>query len=289
MRDLIKILILIVPFSLLSQTRIYKGFLGKSPIELITKSYSDGVVNAIYVYSNFDTPIKIDGNYKNGELILREKTDEKLKAQLKFENFSTSQANLTGKWIDAKNLKEYKIKLTKVYEFESYDKVEITSLEVLQNESTDKHYFKTIVKKDFKEILKVIGLKIFEKRTDKLIQSFELDCDYRHFNNIYTSDYNFDNITDFSIFEFSYAGPNTSSIYFLMNPITEKYEKADFEGNSLEFDNEKKLIYEHNQCCAGNAHMNATYKVVNNKMVLIKKKCIKYNNEKDNFEETECN
>ena len=50
MRDLIKILILIVPFSLLSQTRIYKGFLGKSPIELITKSYSDGVVNAIYVY-----------------------------------------------------------------------------------------------------------------------------------------------------------------------------------------------------------------------------------------------
>jgi hypothetical protein len=34
--------------------------------------------------------------------------------------------------------------------------------------------------------------------------------------------------------------------------------------------------------------MNATFKVVNNKMVLIEKKCLEYDDEKEDFIETEC-
>ncbi|MEJ6600880.1 MAG: hypothetical protein QNL36_12275, partial [Crocinitomicaceae bacterium] len=61
-----------------------------------------------------------------------------------------------------------------------------------------------------------------------------------------------------------------------------------FSGTSLEFDYDSKLIYEHNQCCAGRGHMNATYEVVNSKMVLIEKKCSEYDDETEDFIETEC-
>ncbi len=69
--------------------------------------------------------------------------------------------------------------------------------------------------------------------------------------NITVDDYNFDGIQDFSVFETSYAGPNTSSLYFLYDLKSKKFFKSDFNGVSLEFDMKKKEIFELNQCCAG--------------------------------------
>src|SRR3712207_8121262 len=43
----------------------------------------------------------------------------------------------------------------------------------------------------------------------------------------------FDGLVDFSVFESSYAGPNTSSIYILAIPNSEKYVVSDFSGTSL--------------------------------------------------------
>jgi hypothetical protein len=34
--------------------------------------------------------------------------------------------------------------------------------------------------------------------------------------------------------------------------------------------------------------MNATYKVVNNEMVLVEKKCLEYDDEKEDYIETDC-
>ena len=73
---------------------------------------------------------------------------------------------------------------------------------------------------------------------------------------------------------------STSSIYILRNPNSDQHTKSDFSGTSLEFDYDSKLIYEHNQCCAGRSHMNVTYKVVNNQMVLIEKKCLELSKKK---------
>lgn len=289
MKSILNLLMIIIPSLLFSQTRIYKGFLDKYPITLITNSYSDGAVNAMYVYDNHDTPIGILGNYKNGKLRLTEKDKkDKVTAILEFSNYEPKGIDLTGRWINKTTSKEYTLKLRKVTDFNSYDSTTFSDLEILQAESTKTHYFKTIVSKKDNEMAQVIGLKIFEKKTDKLVQSFKIDCEYRYFNNVYIDDYNFDKIDDFSIFEASYAGPNTSNLYFLYNPKTQKYFLSDYEGTSLEFDSEKKLVYEHNQCCAGSSHMDAVYKIVNNKMVLIQKKCTQYDEKKDDFVEVKC-
>mgnify|MGYP006915287135 FL=1 len=128
-------------------------------------------------------------------------------------------------------------------------------------------------------------MKIFEKKTDRLIQQIHMDCQLVGLDNISTDDYNFDGLPDFAVFESSYAGPNTSSLYFLYNPVTKKFFNSEFSGTSLEFDKDKKCVYEHNQCCAGTSHTTAVYKVVNNKMVLVEQHCYIWSEKKQDLVE----
>lgn len=289
MRITLLLLLVLTSITVKSQSS-YSGNLGKYPIKLIMYHYSDGVSLAYYVYDKFDTPITINGNLKNGELNLFEKDSAgQNSATLTFNDFKESNNKIDGKWISAYKSKTYPISLKKDFDIEYGDSVEWTSKELIQSNSTKEHYFKTIITKEKGEFYgRISGIKIFQKKTDKLIQTIELDCQLFGIDNVSIGDYNFDGLDDFSVFEASYAGPNTSSIYILRVPNSDKYLTSNFSGTSLEFDNDAKLIYEHNQCCAGRSHMNATYKVVNNEMVLIEQKCLEYNEEKEDFIETDC-
>ncbi|NQY31492.1 MAG: hypothetical protein HRT69_18745 [Flavobacteriaceae bacterium] len=268
----------------------YSGFLGKSPITLVTYHYSDGVSRAFYVYDKYDTPIIINGNLNEQELQLFERNPKgEILASLNFLNFKKEDKSITGKWINTDSTKSYEISLKKDFDINYGDNVEWQPKELLQSNSTKNHYFKTIITKVKGRFYgRVSGVKIFEKRTDRLIQTIKLDCQLFGIDNVNVNDYNFDDIQDFSVFEASYAGPNTSRVYILKDSNSEKYFVSDFNGTSLDFDKDSKLIYEHNQCCAGRGHMNATYKVVNNKMVLIKQTCLKYDEEKEDYIETKC-
>lgn len=287
----LNLLILFLLFSIAGKSQSsYSGYLGKFPITLVLYHYSDGVSLAYYSYDNYDSPIIINGNLKKGELKLFEKDENgNNSATLVFENFEESNKEIKGEWIKSVDSKTYQITLKKDFDIGYGDNLEWTNKELLQSKSTKEHYFKTIITKEKGDFsARISGVKIFQKKTDKLIQSIKLDCQLFGMDNISVGDYNFDGIEDFSVFEASHAGPNTSSIYILRNPNSDKYLKSNFSGTSLKFDNDSKLIYEHNQCCAGRSHMNVTYKVVENKMILIEKKCLEYNEEKEDFIETEC-
>lgn len=268
-----------------SQVRIFSGHIDKYPIQLVTYSYSDGDTRAIYAYDKHDTPIIIDGRQKNDSLCLVE-GGETEGAKLEFANFNSENKEIKGKWI-TKN-KQLDIKLIKLHEFDSYDKTAFSTIELMQPVSTVNNYFKLLISKNEGDDIQVIGVRVYEKKTDRLVQEFGLDCQFWGLNNISVSDYNFDGVDDFSVFESSYAGPNTSSIYILNNPKTGLYFISQISGISLQFDYAAKLIYEHNQCCAGRMHMNATYKLVDNKMVVIEQKCLEYDDEKEEFIEKAC-
>lgn len=51
----------------------YSGFITRYPIELVTDIYSDGDARAIYAYSNYDEPMVINGELKQGVLTLNGK------------------------------------------------------------------------------------------------------------------------------------------------------------------------------------------------------------------------
>jgi hypothetical protein len=117
-------------------------------------------------------------------------------------------------------------------------------------------------------------MKIYEKKTDVLIQRIDIDNVYRGIYSVSIGDYNFDGLDDFSIFETSYAGPNTSSNYYLFDAKTKKYFLSDITGVSLEFDSKNKTIIERNQCCAGSRILINHYKLKSNKMILFKEECL---------------
>lgn len=273
-----------------SQTS-YSGFIDKYPIELVTHIYGDGDVRAFYVYTKYDEPITIDGTLNDELLTLFEKDSlDSTTASLVFNDFKTDYTFIYGLWKDHKTKKELKITLTKVFEVDFGDSIHWENKELLQPVSIKDRYFKLVLSKvrgDF--YAKVTSVKIFEKKTDKLIQEISnIECQLWGLDNISIDDYNFDGVIDFSIFEQSYAGPNTSRLYFLFNSKTGEYFKSSFKGTSLEFDQTTKRIYEHNQSCAGHCHMNAEYKVINNKMVLVKKTCLAYDEKTEEYINVKC-
>lgn len=280
---------LLTSFNLFGQTS-YVGTIDKYPIELVADISSDGFVNSFYVYTKFDQPINIDGTFKNGLLTLVEKDNfGKEKAYLVFKNFDSNNANIEGIWRDVNSNNELKISLTKSFSIDDGDDIEWESKELLQPVSLKDQYFKLIISKEKGSFFeKVTGVKIIEKKTDRLIQQINFECQLLGLNNVSVFDYNFDGISDFSIFEQSYAGPNTSSLYFLYDPKTSEFFNSNFEGTSLEFNPKTKRIYEHNQCCAGRSHIEAEYKLVNNKMVLIKKTCLEYDEKTKEFKKVKC-
>jgi hypothetical protein len=288
MKQIITILLIISSIQSFSQIRIYSGYVDKYPIHLVTYSYSDGDTRAIYSYDKHDTPIIINGRQKNDSLVLFEK-NEKGEAKLEFAGFNPENKEILGRWISQDKLIIFDIKLTKLHEFDSYDRTAFEKLELMQPESTKENYFKLLISKKEGEDIRVVGVRVYEKQTDRLIQELELDCQFWGLNNISVGDYNFDGVDDFSVFESSYAGPNTSSIYLLKDTKSDMYFISEISGISLEFDSGEKLIYEHNQCCAGRSQMNATYKLVDNKMVLIEQRCLEYDDEKEDFIEKDCN
>lgn len=278
MRKLFLLLTLFLTVQNLFAQTTYIGFIDKYPIELLTNIYSDGDARAIYSYTNFDEPIIINGNLKNGKLIFFEKDkNNKNTATLQFDNFNSKEANLQGVWTDLKTQKKLIITLNKSFDIEYGEDILWEDREIIQPVSLGNKYLKLVISKTKEDFYsKVTAVKIYEKKTDKLLQKINLECQLRGLNNISVDDYNFDGINDFSVFESSYAGPNTSSIYFLYDTKTKQYFESDFSGVSLEFDKKTKKIFERNQCCAGSTVTTAEYKVVNNQMILLKQRCFKW-------------
>ncbi|TAJ51315.1 MAG: hypothetical protein EPO58_12815 [Chitinophagaceae bacterium] len=276
--------ILLTVFNVSGQT-VYSGFIDKYPIELVTDISNGGPVKAIYgvySYSGQDDPIIIDGVLQKGKAIFYEKDKNyKNRALLSFENFDTHSASLEGTWTDLRKNRKLKISLAKSFDINYGDSVEWTDREILQSAALDNQYFKLLVSKVKGRFYpSVTGVKIFEKKTDKLLQKILVESESLSLDNISVGDYNFDGIKEFSVFENFYAGPNTSRIYFLFDTAKNTYFRSDFAGVSLTFDDKQKNIFELNQCCGGRQYTTATYKVVNNKMVLIEQHCYIWSEEK---------
>lgn len=290
MKQNITLLIAFVTTVFASAQISYTGFIDKYPIELVTNIYSDGVGSAIYAYSNHDTPIDLDAKMVQKTLTLIEKDKNgKQNAKFIFQNYNSKSADLSGIWKDNSG-KELKINLKKVFDLDEYKNRDFSGKEILQSVSFKDKYFKLILAKEKNDFeAKVTGVKIIEKKTDKLIQQFDVDCQLLGVNSISIDDYNFDGIADFSVYEGGTAGPDSTSLYFLYDPKTGKYFESSFSGTSLEFDSKTKRIYEHNQCCAGRSFIKAEYKVVNNKMILLKQTCMEYDDKTGDYKKIKCN
>lgn len=252
----------------------YTGFIGKYPIELVADVHTGVTINAFYVYTAYDEPIKLEGNFQNGELTFFEKdVIGKKSARMIFQKFDSESDSVHGVWMDLKTNKKLNITLAKQNDL---------SIGIIQATAIDDKYFRIVT-----DYSNVSAIKIYQKKTDKLLQKFDVNCRYWGLHTFNLGDFNFDGITDFSIFESSFAGPNTSSLYFLCDPKTKTFFESHITGVSLEFDQKTKRITETNQCCAGSIITKSSYKLVKNEMVLVKEQCFRWSEKKQELVERE--
>lgn len=239
----------------------YEGKIGNYPIEMvlnIDRNFSDG----IYIYSKYNEPIFIKGTIENNHLTLFEQNKNVKTAKFYFENFEDGKDEYYGTWTNLKTKAQLKFNLKKNPNQKS----------ILQFDSTKQFYFRGV--EDNEEY----NLLIIDKKSNQIFQKMKLEeCGFDSIYDISVGDYNFDGYEDFSSCMQSYAGPNTSKTYFLFDAKKNQFFTSGFYGTSLEFDSQKKQIIETNQCCAGASIIKNIYKVQQNKMVLVKEHCYKWN------------
>jgi len=267
----------------------YTGTIGSLPIEL---TLEDGGTSrsvqqqGMYVYTKFDTPIKVVGTLKHGTLTLTERDSHgKAMGVFTVSAFLANRASYTGTWKNLATGQQLPLVLTRRFDLWA-SPPPAGPLLLGQYASLPGIYFQEVLAKDSETgSLAVSQVRLLQKKTDRLVQQFEVECEHQGLTSIVVGDYNFDGHPDFAVFEHGYAGPNTSSLYFLYNPATKRFEGSGFEGISLEFDAAKKRIYERNSCCAGTSVTTVVYKLVKNKMVALEKHCFRWSEKKKDLVE----
>jgi len=246
----------------------YVGTVGGAPIELALNDTAEGQLAGVYMYAKFGTPIALGGQLKRGVLTLTEKDARgKAAATLTIPTFTAQVSPLTGTWRSLATGKSLPVTLA----------VEASQGELLQAEALKDCYVKLVLADPLGETdNRVVAVKLFAKKTNRLVQELKVDCESHGIFSVEVGDYNFDGLPDFSVFESSYAGPNTSSLYFLYDPARRRYVDSGYAGTSLEFDAKKRRVYERNSCCAGSSVITVEYKVVRNKLVELARHCYRW-------------
>lgn len=272
---------------------VYKGAVGNYPVEFLIDSYSDGDANAVYAYDRFDKPIRISGRQDAGGLFLVERNFEAADTTtMRFDGARIGDDSLRGAWFNVRSGRRFEIRLARTADLENNSGESFTDLPILQDAELDSAYFRLLVSREKGAGTSVTGIRIHHKGDDRLLQELRFNTAFIGLSGISVGDFNFDGHPEFSVFEGSYAGPNTSSLYFLYDPRTARYFESEISGVSLEFDPVRKRITEVNQCCAGSQIMHIEYKLVRNKMVQTGSKCFKWNHKTEKLEERpakECN
>ncbi len=259
----------------------YVGTVGTVPIELALNSVDQGQLTGAYLYSKIGTPIGLGGQLKQGVLTLTEQDARgKPAATLTISAFAARAPRLTGTWRSLATGQQLPVVLTPLPKRGAH-------YELLQMESLKNGYFQAVLAGEpgSGEGSRVVAVRLLAKKTNRLVQQFAVDCQSQGVYSVALGDFNFDGYPDFSVFESSYAGPNTSSLYYLYNPATQRYAPSGYEGTSLEFDARKRRVYERNSCCAGSSVTTVEYKVVRNRLVALARHCYRWDDKKEELVE----
>tara|TARA_R110001592_G_scaffold7224_1_gene40774 strand:+ start:566 stop:1432 length:867 start_codon:yes stop_codon:yes gene_type:complete len=287
MKLFLYVLLVAISNCIIAQTTVYSGSADEQIISFTVYAFSDDYTAALSIEGASESPLKFVGKL-TGETLVLVRQEKNIDDTIIFHDFDPNDSDAVGEWKSKGLDKKITINLKREISFEYYDSQVFESLELLQPESTNEHYFKFVVSQELKKTTRVKGLKIYNKANGTLEQEISLNCDYSVINRLNFGDFNFDGVTDISIFEASYTGLNSSHIYILRDPKNNEYFVSNYEGVSLEFDYKNELIYERNSCCMGNEYSTAKYRVENNEMVLISEECFKYDTEKEDFIQVKC-
>lgn len=266
---------------------LYRGQLGRQPIELFGR-FEHEYVQAGYLYTRHDTPIVLRGRIADGVAELEElNVAGQPSARIRLTDFDPGAEAWQGEWQSIEGGRRLPIRLSRVFSIEA-SKDNTFEYSYPQLASLDDRYFRLSVSRVGADYYpRVRAIEIFRKGSDELLQTLQVDTEFRGVSSLRVGDYNFDEWPDLSLFAASHAGPNTTSVFFLQGEDG-LFELAEFHGTSLEFDADEKLVHERNSCCAGRLFMHATHRVVGKQLELVERRCWEYDEALDDHVERSC-
>ena len=152
-----------------------------------------------------------------------------------------------------------KINLHKTFEYNkngdhSLRKEEFSNIDYLQLNSTKDFYFKVVVSKKKNEKEQIVGIKIYSKHDDHLIQTIRgiKGCEFNSSVSIITNegfDFNFDgDNNDFFLVKDRVYGPNNTAEYYVYDKTQQQFVKLNLEGNDFHFDDQEKAATSYKTC-----------------------------------------
>ena len=192
-----------------------------------------------------------------------------------------------------------------VYRTSEEEVADIWDTKIIDEQEVDDYILQLVASKEENDYASHwLYLQVLDKATKQPLQQLEIDS-YGIGDSFRFGDFNFDGHTDFSLLEGYGVLDNSTQLYFLFDPQTKTFDMSDIYGSNLEFDDATQTITSSSRCCAGSEGSNATYCIVDNKMVLIEQYCYRvkkeYNEEGEEigywldedgyevFEDVDCN
>jgi hypothetical protein len=276
----------------------YTGQLGGARIEMLVGQIDPAVGGmGVYLYSKVGTPILLNSKMHRGALVLTEytadrpvtqqnllKTKFKPTATLTVPAFSFGAAVLHGTWRSLATKRQLPLTLTLTTGPDDAGTATAPPTALQMDAATD-YYFKTLLTgKGNAPATRVKAVQVIEKKTNRIIQQFPVNCRAIGQHSVSVDDYNFDGLLDFSIYEddaqnsdlASLGYNNTTNYYFLYDPAAKQFIASDFQGIGLKFDAQKKRVYRYFLMNSGTRSVvtKAEYRVVDNRLVLIAQQSI---------------
>lgn len=263
----------------------YSGFVGSFPVEFVVNSLAKSEslsVKGVYMYTRYNDPIPLVGTYTAKQLKLYEQDERKKKrANFTFHNYSQENDTVLGMWHNLRTKDSLLVTLHKEYDFLDMNNSDslINSVGLLQVALSKRFFFRIFVKPEQTNSFgnaRVPAFAIYEKGSGRLMQRIMSDeREYPAFlgvADIDVGDYNFDNITDFSICDILTTKGFTRE-YFLYDPKQKRFFNSGFNLAWPEFLPKKKTIVDWHSNI--DSDLIIYYRIKGNKLEVIKSKYYK--------------
>lgn len=266
----------------------YSGRIGDSPVRMVMERPEHGdKLDAIYLYTEYDKPISLRGMTQDSVVVLHEKDEDgDTRARLMLSGFQEDPDTITGTWESTRSEKVLKVKLHRNFSLGYEEGIEWKERRYILQDATlgDWYFMLGVAKEEGRSLIRTREVKIYEQKSDSLIQAVDVDGELIGLNSVRVKDYNFDGHEDFSVFEKSYAGPNVTRVYFLYNPENGTFRRKNLPGTSLSFFPEKELFQSRNQSQAGCMITVSKYTFRGMEVELLEESCYVCNDEGERVE-----
>ncbi len=293
MRKRLMLLLLLVHFSTVVPAQlVYSGTLNEMPVELTIRLFKSGEADALLSSKGSLDGIYMSGGFQNDSLALVSCPGRKGGyLHFLFTNVNFKTDSLSGYLLEKEAIRFQKQQGHSAFvatAWETRNSLERVPIPTVANQPTAVLGFSLAGKALEGEVCFRTSALLLYRNADSLpAQQLPFKAPYNSPEGVTIGDYNFDGYPDFAV-DTSTEMKQKELVYFLYNPLSQRYFQSRFWGSNLEFDTSRKRIFREEKGRTGDQRAVFEYKIVNNEMVFLRRHCYIWNVRRQDWVKGKC-